>query len=45
VHQPAYEMGLLAAQALLQLLDGAKPQQSVPAPRLIVRESCRRLKP
>jgi len=43
VHQPAYEMGLLAAQAVLQLLDGAKPQQSVPPPRLIVRDSCRRL--
>lgn len=45
VHQPAYEMGSLAAQALLQLLDGTKPQQSVPLPRLIVRDSCRSLKP
>jgi LacI family transcriptional regulator len=45
VHQPAYEMGSLAAEALLQLLDGVKPQQSVPEPRLIVRHSCRRLKP
>ena len=44
VHQPAYEMGSLAAQALLQLLDGAKPQQLVPPPRLIVRDSCRLLK-
>lgn len=44
VHQPAYDMGLLAAQALLQLLDGARPQQSVPPPRLIVRDSCRRFK-
>jgi LacI family transcriptional regulator len=43
VHQPAYEMGSLAAQALLQLLDGVKPQQSVPLPRLIVRDSCRSL--
>ena len=44
VHQPAYDMGRLAAQALLQLLDGAKPTQTVPPPRLIVRDSCRRLK-
>jgi LacI family transcriptional regulator len=45
VHQPAYEMGRLAAEAVLQLLDGAKPKQTVPAPRLIVRDSCRPLKP
>lgn len=45
VHQPAYDMGRLAAEAVLQLLDGAKPNQTVPAPRLIVRDSCRRLKP
>ena len=45
VHQPAYEMGRLAAEAVLQLLDGAKPTQTVPLPRLIVRDSCRRLKP
>ncbi len=44
VHQPAYEMGRLAAEAVLQLLDGVKPQQTVPPPRLIVRDSCRRVK-
>lgn len=43
VHQPAYEMGQLAAEAMLKLLAGAKPQLQVPAPRLIERESCRRL--
>ena len=44
VHQPAYEMGQLAAEAMLKLLAGSKPQLQVPAPRLITRESCRRLK-
>lgn len=44
VHQPAYELGQLAAEAMLKLLAGVKPQQQVPAPRLITRESCRRLK-
>ncbi|WP_439113041.1 LacI family DNA-binding transcriptional regulator [Hydrogenophaga sp.] len=43
VHQPAYEMGQLAAEAMLNLLAGIKPQLQVPAPRLIPRESCRRL--
>jgi hypothetical protein len=33
-------MGLLAAAGLLQLLDGLRPQQAVPLPRLIVRNSC-----
>lgn len=40
VHHPAYEMGQLAAQAMLELLAGSKPKLQVPAPRLIVRESC-----
>ncbi len=43
VHQPAYELGRLAASAMLQLLAGEKPSVTVPAPRLIVRESGRRL--
>jgi LacI family transcriptional regulator len=43
VHQPAYELGRLAAAAMLQLLAGAKPNVSPPPPRLIVRESVRRL--
>ena len=49
VHQPAYELGRLAATAMLQLLGGSTPTESkdvsisVPAPRLIARESSRRL--
>ena len=43
VHQPAYELGRLAATAMLQLLAGATPTVEVPAPRLIARESSRRL--
>ena len=39
VHQPAYEMGQLAAQAMLQMLQGERPKVSMPAPRLVVRES------
>lgn len=39
VHQPAYEMGQLAAQAMLQMLQGERPSVVVPAPRLVVRES------
>lgn len=39
VHQPAYELGRLAASAMLQLLAGEKPVATLPAPRLIVRES------
>jgi LacI family transcriptional regulator len=43
VHQPAYELGRLAASAMLQLLGGSTPTVEVPAPRLIARESSRRL--
>ena len=43
VHQPAYELGRLAASAMLQLLAGTRPTAEVPAPRLISRESSRRL--
>ncbi len=43
VRQPAYEIGRLAAAAMLQLLAGDKPNVQVPAPRLVVRESGRRL--
>ncbi len=39
VHQPGYELGRIAAQAMLQLLAGAKPDVSVPEPYLVVRES------
>jgi LacI family transcriptional regulator len=44
VHQPAYELGGLAAQAMLQLLSGHKPTVAMPAPRFIARESSRRLR-
>jgi LacI family transcriptional regulator len=44
VHQPAYELGRLAATAMLQLLAGTMPTVSVPVPRLIARESSRRLR-
>jgi len=43
VHQPAYESGQLAAQAMLKLLTGAKPQLQMPSPSLVVRQSCRQL--
>ena len=43
VRQPAYELGQLAADAMLQLLSGVKPSIEVPAPRVITRESGRRL--
>lgn len=39
VHNPAYELGQLAATAMLELLRGEKPRADVPAPRIIVRES------
>jgi LacI family transcriptional regulator len=44
VHQPAYELGRLAASSMLQLLAGAKPNLECPAPRLIERESSARLR-
>jgi LacI family transcriptional regulator len=44
VHQPGYELGSLAATAMLQLLADAKPDVAMPAPRLVARESVRRLR-
>ena len=44
IHQPAYELGQLAATAMLQLLAGKKPTAIVPKPQLIVRESSRRMR-
>lgn len=41
VHQPAYELGQIAAASLLCMLRGDKPDAVLPAPRLIVRESTR----
>ena len=42
VHQPGYELGRIAAQAMLRLLAGNKPDIEVPEPRLVVRESSAR---
>lgn len=39
VHQPALELGLLVAQAMLALLRGEKPNVEVPAPYVVVRQS------
>ncbi|RQO58446.1 transcriptional regulator [Paucibacter sp. KBW04] len=44
VHQPNYELGQLAAQAMLQLLAGEEPQIEMPAPRLVRRDSCKRMR-
>jgi LacI family transcriptional regulator len=44
VQQSAYELGRLAASAMLQLLNKTKPTVEVPAPRLIARESSRALR-
>ncbi len=45
VHHPVYELGQLAAQAMLQLLAGEVPQVKLPPPRFIARESSRALRP
>ncbi|GAP37257.1 LacI family DNA-binding transcriptional regulator [Piscinibacter sakaiensis] len=45
VHNPIQEIGGLAAQAMLALLAGERPEAAVPAPRLIVRESTRQAGP
>lgn len=39
VHHPVYELGQLAAQAMLQMLAGQTPTVALPSPRFIVRES------
>ena len=44
VQQPAYELGRLAAACMLQLLAGAVPTAQAPAPRLVARESSRRVR-
>ena len=43
IHHPAYELGCLAANALLELLAGKLPCMAIPAPRLISRESSKRV--
>lgn len=42
VHHPIYELGQIAAGAMLQLLAGETPRQELPAPRFIERESTSR---
>jgi LacI family transcriptional regulator len=44
VLQPTYDMGRLAASAMLELLAGRVPNQQLPAPRLMARESSRLLR-
>lgn len=41
VHHPVYELGQIAATAMLQLLAGEAPTARLPAPRFIARESSR----
>jgi LacI family transcriptional regulator len=43
VHQPAYELGQIAATCMLQLLSGVEPTAELPAPRFVARESTRLL--
>jgi LacI family transcriptional regulator len=45
IRHPAYELGRLAATAMLQLIAGEKPTVLVPVPQLIERQSSRRLEP
>jgi LacI family transcriptional regulator len=45
VHQPLYEIGLIATNALLRLINGEEVQGNVPPPlELIVRETTRRVR-
>ena len=41
VHHPVYELGQIAASAMLHLLSGDTPVVALPAPRFIIRESTR----
>ncbi len=43
VHHPVVEMGQIAARAMLGLLAGETPALQLPGPRLVVRESTRKL--
>jgi LacI family transcriptional regulator len=45
VRQPVYEIGRLAATAMMQLLAGQKPTAKIPPPRFMARESIRALNP
>jgi LacI family transcriptional regulator len=39
IHESAYELGCLAANSMLQMLNANPPTGQVPAPQLVVRES------
>jgi len=39
IHQPAYELGRLAAASILQLIGGTQPTAQLPNPELLVRAS------
>lgn len=41
VHQSVYEMGAMAAKAMLSMLNGSQPSKAVVAAELVVRESTR----
>jgi LacI family transcriptional regulator len=43
VHHPAYESGRLAASSILELLAGAEPTARISPPKVVARESSRRL--
>ena len=43
VHQSAYELGEIAADVMLRMLGGDRPETQLPQPRLVLRESCRRM--
>jgi LacI family transcriptional regulator len=43
IHHPAYELGQLSAQAILQLIRGESSDLVVPPPRVIERQSTQRL--
>jgi len=43
VHQSAYELGQVSVEVLLQMIAGEVPEVQLPAPRLVLRESCRRM--
>jgi LacI family transcriptional regulator len=44
IRQPVYEIGKLAAQAMLQLIEGKPCEQRAPDLELVIRESTRRIR-
>jgi LacI family transcriptional regulator len=44
IHQPAHELGRMAAMCMLQMLAGELPSAEVPMPRFVMRESTRHLR-